>query len=191
MNENALLEKLVVAKKIMNRHDQTPRGNTGGNIPLSTLQNFEAPQASYNLPQEFLQEQQQPKVNIGQQINKERILNSKLPDEIKQLMIENPIVQPAVGNGPTLSDDLISKAARLMNTNAAGQTINEAPQRQPQVQNTSDNTDLKKLVKEAVKEILSESGLLVESTSKSNDNFSFRVGNHIFEGKIVKIKKTK
>jgi hypothetical protein len=48
--------------------------------------------------------------------------------------------------------------------------------------------ELKKLVKEAVKEILQESGLLVESTQKSNDMFSFKVGQHIFEGKVTKIK---
>lgn len=191
MDENALLQKLVVAKQIMKKHDNTPRGNADVNIPSTTLQNFEVPPASYNLPQEFLQEEHTSKTNMGQQINKERILNSKLPNEIKQLMIENPIVQPSSGNGPTLSDDLINKATRLMNPNSSGQSIKESPQRQLQEQNVSESTDLKKLVKDAVREILSESGLLIESTSKANDNFSFRVGSHIFEGKIVKIKKTK
>jgi hypothetical protein len=50
---------------------------------------------------------------------------------------------------------------------------------------------LSKLVKEAVNSALEENGLLVESTEKSNDTFSFRVGSHIFEGKITKVKKIK
>jgi hypothetical protein len=45
------------------------------------------------------------------------------------------------------------------------------------------------MLKEVVKEVLSENGMLVESVSKSNDNFSFKVGKHIFEGKVTKIKK--
>jgi hypothetical protein len=109
-------------------------------------------------------------------------------------MIENPIVQPETMSGPTLSDDLINKANRLMRENVlSGDNIpaKAQPQVQTQRQSVSENTDIKKMVKEAVREILSESGLLVESTSKSNDAFSFRVGQHIFEGKISKIKKLK
>jgi hypothetical protein len=45
------------------------------------------------------------------------------------------------------------------------------------------------MMREVVSEVLSENGLLVESVSKSNDVFSFRVGKHIFEGKVTKIKK--
>jgi hypothetical protein len=31
--------------------------------------------------------------------------------------------------------------------------------------------------------------LLVESTTRSDEIFKFRVGNHLFEGKLTKIKK--
>jgi hypothetical protein len=50
---------------------------------------------------------------------------------------------------------------------------------------------LSKLVKEAVNSALEENGLLIESVEKSNDLFSFRVGQHVFEGKITKVKKVK
>jgi hypothetical protein len=40
-----------------------------------------------------------------------------------------------------------------------------------------------------MEEVLHENGLLVESESKSNEMFKFRVGQHLFEGKVVKIKK--
>jgi hypothetical protein len=36
---------------------------------------------------------------------------------------------------------------------------------------------------------LSENGLLIESVNKSNDLFTFKVGSHVFEGKVTKIKK--
>jgi hypothetical protein len=97
-------------------------------------------------------------------------------------------------SGPSISDELVNKASRLMKENLFSEENNipqKQPQRQTQPQNAPSNTDLKKLVKEAVREILSESGLMTESTSKSNDQFSFRVGQHIFEGKISKIKKLK
>ena len=49
--------------------------------------------------------------------------------------------------------------------------------------------ELRSILKEVVTEVLEESGLLVESEKKSNETFKFRVGNHIFEGTLTKIKK--
>jgi len=184
-----LIQKLMVSKQIMDRHNGMPRGNSGGLPTNVNVQDFDVPQAQYNVPQEFIQEQkpiQQP-----QMATKDRILNSKLPDEIKQLMIENPIVQPSMGNETVLSDDLVNRASRLMNINAAGQVVTESSQKQSPIQNINSNQSLKQMVKEAVHEILSENGLLIESTQKSNDTFTFRVGSHIFEGKVSKIKKIK
>jgi hypothetical protein len=40
-----------------------------------------------------------------------------------------------------------------------------------------------------VREELKEAGMLVESTSNSNDTIQFKVGNHLFVGKVNKIKK--
>ena len=56
-------------------------------------------------------------------------------------------------------------------------------------QKTTDAASLKKMMKQVVKEVLKENGMLVESVERSNDNFKFQVGNHIFEGKLTKIKK--
>ena len=50
-------------------------------------------------------------------------------------------------------------------------------------------SDIKKIVRETVEEVLSENGLMVESTQKSNEIMTIKVGKHIFEGKISKIKK--
>jgi hypothetical protein len=45
------------------------------------------------------------------------------------------------------------------------------------------------MINEAVNDALKENGLLIESSEKSNEMFTFRVGKHIFEGKVTKIKK--
>jgi hypothetical protein len=197
MNENSLMQKLVVAKKMMDIHTSTPRGSSR-NITMPNVENFDIPNASYNIPQDMLMSEQAvaQKQTASSSVpqTKDKILNSKLPDEIKRLMIEHPISQPAGMSGPSISDELVNKASRLMKENLFAEENNSTqkqPQKQTQVQNVPGNTDLKKLVKEAVREILSESGLMTESTSKSNDQFSFRVGQHIFEGKISKIKKLK
>ena len=196
MDENSLMQKLVVAKKMMDIHTSTPRGSSR-NINMPNVENFDVPNASYNIPQDMLMSEQavvQKQTSSSVPQTKDKILNSKLPDEIKKLMIEHPIAQPAGMSGPSISDDLVNKASRLMKENLFSEETTvpqKQTQRQTQSQNVPNNTDLKKLVKEAVREILSESGLMTESTSKSNDQFSFRVGQHIFEGKISKIKKLK
>ena len=191
--ENDLIQKLMISKKIMEKHQTIPRaGNSGGILPNNPeVEDYQVPQAKYNLPQEFIQESRPVSQLQAQLPTKDRILTSKLPDEIKQLMIEHPIAQPSVG-GPTLSNDLVDKAARLMNVDASGKQTGPVPQRK--MESISNNlglshTDLKAILKETVREVLSENGLLVESVNKSNDVFSFKVGSHVFEGKVTKIKR--
>jgi hypothetical protein len=56
----------------------------------------------------------------------------------------------------------------------------------------SSNFDIKQLqqiVESTVKKVLKENGLISESEEKTNEVFSFKVGKHIFEGKVTKIKK--
>ncbi len=40
-----------------------------------------------------------------------------------------------------------------------------------------------------MEEVLSEQGLMVESETKSSDSIQIKVGQHLFVGKISKIKK--
>jgi uncharacterized protein (DUF2344 family) len=46
-------------------------------------------------------------------------------------------------------------------------------------------------MKEVVQEVLKENGLITESTSKSDEIMMIKVGKHLFEGKISKVKKLK
>ena len=201
MNSEAeLLQKLMVSKKIMDKHNNMERGQSRninmGNQGMSSpmLESYDAVPASFNIPQEYMQEVQKPQQMSTAGIE-DRISKSKLPDEIKKLMMEHPIQQPNMGmsSGAVLSDDLVEKAARLMNSNAKGENILEgnSQRRSPQPQNMSqfNMDDIKKVVRETVQEVLSENGLLIESEGKSSDMFKFRVGQHLFEGKVLKVKK--
>ena len=188
-NENDLIKKLMVSKAIMDKHNTMGRGGIPTNINVSpNVEEYEAPTANYNLPQEFMAEQKT--IPNPQPLTTDRIMSSKLPDSIKQLMIENPISQPtSMGGNTTLSDDLIEKASRLMNngnTPITESTVKQKPQQSiPSI--TAD--DIRSIVRETMEEVLKENGLLVESTSKTNEQFKFRVGQHMFEGKLSKIRK--
>jgi len=196
--EEDLMRKLMISKKIMDVHNSTPRGQVSGNYPSTPeLKEFQAPQANYNIPQDIMMESSAPQQPQQFGNSKDRILASKLPDEIKRLMIEHPISQPSSmgGGGSVLSNELVEKAARLMKNDVANNANPYQPKKQsiqeysrPQDTNSSLDRDT---LKEVIKEVLSENGLLVESTSKSNDMFQFRVGSHIFEGKVTKIKKVR
>ena len=206
-NENDLIQKLMISKKIMDKHNETPRnGINSGRVNMNEsfsapeVEDYQTPQASYNIPQEYLSESM-VSPNITKPVSngetpKERIMNSKLPDEIKRLMMEHPIQQPNVGmstTNPTLSNELVEKASRLMNVNAAGSKVGGTTSKQ---QSQSTNTGLsaqqiRQIVRETVEEVLGENGLLTEGSEKSNQVFNFRVGEHVFEGKVTKIKKIK
>ena len=207
-NELSLMEKLAVSKKIMDAHNKIPTGSASQSMSsynTPSVENYEPVRGTYNIPQEFLQESQQidqpylssiPKTpSAPQPLTSDRVMASKLPDAIKKLMIEHPIEVPNSmgGGGSVLSDELVEKATRLMNTDARGNQVNQPKQvvreqsqpQQPQI----NNRQLREMLKEVVEEVLQENGILAESTQKSNEVFSFKVGKHIFEGKVTKIKK--
>lgn len=186
------IEKLLLSKAIMDKHNQMGRGQATNSLPSMQLENFDAPQAKYNIPQDMLESSPRPMAppmsNPSKAFAKpsvDAIKNSRLPDEIKKLMIEHPIDTPNSMVGPTLSDDLVEKAARLMKNNLFEEQKTPASKNQQIPQ----SSDLKKMIKEAVREVMLENNMLVESTEKTTDTFKFQVGKHIFEGKLTKIKK--
>jgi hypothetical protein len=197
--ENDLMQKLMISKQIMEKHNNMGRGQNPdmGDYSTPMVESFQPVNATYNLPNDILQETQtsRPIQAPSGPPTADRISNSKLPDEIKRLMMEHPIQQPTMGmgTGSALSDELIEKASRLMKTNAKGDVVNEQTQkRQPQQVQQSvglSANDIRDIVRETVEDVLKENGLLVESESRSSDMFKFRVGQHLFEGKVNKVKK--
>lgn len=186
-----LMEKLAVAKAIMEKSDNIKRGDVRDlNIPSSEQVNdFEVPAAKYNIPNEYMLESKKVDVRPTKVPTIDAIKNSKLPDEIKRLMIENPINVPQQNNGVTLSDDLIEKASRLMGNNGDSPKTSQTPKKTESSESTINYKLIQKMIESSVNKVLKENGLLVESEEKSNETFSFRVGKHIFEGKVTKIKK--
>ena len=206
-----LTEKLALSKAIMDKADRIKNTNSmNGGLPLTSLQqmnlpeSFNVPTAKYNIPEEFLQESnisQQPYLSHIPRENTtpvgiptvDAIKNSKLPDEIKRLMMEHPISQPQQ-QSTTMSNEVIERATRLMKQNNSGYIPESAKQTQQTEQSTSTNGAvnyklIQKMINEAIKNAFAENGLITESSEKSNENFNFKVGKHIFEGKITKIKK--
>lgn len=205
-----LMQKLAMSnvREIMNQTSATRRADTSSHM----VQEFDMPQAKYNIPQEFLQEQpsmgqgQQPYLSELPKVNTKPVGNptvdaikkSKLPDDIKRLMMEHPISQPQQQEA-TLSNDLIERASRLMKQDQGGYIPESAkPKTQsvttPTPQQTAGTEKInykliQKMINEAVNNALKENGLIMESAEKSNEIFSFKVGKHVFEGKVTKIKK--
>ena len=202
-----LMQKLAMsnAKTLMGQTDSPKRMDSSRQ---SMVQEFEVPNIKYNIPQEYLQENpqqsSQPYLSSLPVENTkpvgvptvDAIKNSKLPDEIKKLMMEHPIGQPAQQPTMTMSNELIEKSRRLMGNSDAGYLPESARpkaiQQQSQSQPSNTGIDYKliqKMINEAVTKSLRENGLIAESSEKSNEVFSFKVGKHIFEGKVTKIKK--
>jgi len=197
------MEKLALSKAIMDKAEGIKNtGSMSGGLPPTSLQQFDTPAAKYNIPAEFLQENnsvQQPYLSEAPRENTkpvgvptvDAIKNSKLPDEIKRLMMEHPIAQPQQQQEATLSNDLIERATRLMKRDQSGY-IPESAKPKQQTQSSTSGIDynlIKKMINEAVNEALHENGLITESSEKSNEVFTFKVGKHVFEGKVTKIKK--
>lgn len=204
-----LMQKLAASnvRAIMSQTDVPRRTDFSSS---NMVQQFDMPQAKYNIPQEFLQEQpsmgqspqpylsELPRVNTKPVGNPsvDAIKNSKLPEDIKRLMMEHPIAQPQQPEA-TLSNDLIERASRLMKNESGGyipESAKTKTQSAPATQQTSniggvDYKMIQKMINEAVNNALKENGLVMESSEKSNEIFSFKVGKHVFEGKVTKIKK--
>lgn len=199
-NEMDLMQRLAVSKKIMEKHNEIKRGD----LKASAVDTFEPVSENYNIPTEMVSQQTTQKHDPSVVLDENRILNSKLPDEIKRLMIEQPIVQPnSVTSNTALSNEVIEGAVRLMKKDNKisdmPQTI--TPQQRTTIEtHTTSNINVNEIknmirdvvrdtVRDVVKEELKEAGMIVESTTNSNETIQFKVGNTVFVGKITKVKK--
>ena len=157
-SEQDLINRLMISKKIMEKSDQIGRGQSLPSTPI--VEEFQPVNANYNLPEEYLAESTQ-KTYKTEVPTEDRIMKSNLPDEIKQLMIEHPIQQSTMGvnSNVTLSNDLIERASRLMNTDQSSKkqtrtTVNES--------STSNipTEDIRSIVRETVESVLRENDLI-------------------------------
>lgn len=187
-SEQDLIRKLMVSKQIMDKHNTMGRGQAQDTISSPMVDEFQPVSATYNIPQDLMEEAQPQKSYNTEAPTEDRIKNSRLPDEIKQLMLEHPIQQPTMGvnTGTAITPELAQKASRLMGVEKNNVVVEN--QKRPQ-QTQTDNSDIRSIIRETVEDVLRENGLIAESETKSNEVFKFRVGQHIFEGRVTNIKK--
>ena len=177
------MQKLAISKQIMDKQDGIQ--NTGKGLPNYNINESTESQPSVNYTQPTVDPMSRP-------INEDSVMNSNLPDEIKKLMIENPIQKPDQGSA-TLSNEIIEGAAALIRGNKK--------EAQPIVENNQPivNSNLRDMVrdivrdtvKEVLKEELSDKVILSEGEGEAKDKITFKVGNHIFQGMVTKVKKIK
>jgi hypothetical protein len=200
-NEMDLMQRLAVSKKIMDRHNEIKRGDARPETPM--VDDYQPINANYNIPQEFVSESNTKSFDPTTPLDQDKILNSKLPEEIKRLMIEQPIVQPSsMTGGVSLSNDVIEGAQRLMKKDIPTQEKKVQQTTKTNQTNTTTNTlinlnEIKNVirdvvrdtVRDVVREQLKEAGLVTESSKTTNEVIQFKVGDTLFVGRITKVKK--
>ena len=121
-------------------------------------------------------------------MTEERIRNSKLPDAIKQAMIDNPIPEIPFNGGVGLSEDFVAGVKKQMDKqNIPTSESIPTPTTTPKTKKIT-SSSLKSIIKESVKELLDET---IGFKQGSDENFQFRVGDRIFYGKITSSKSVK
>jgi hypothetical protein len=193
INENDLMKKLVNAKKVMNAVDG---GNyTTGNINPASIMESPDELMSSNSPIK-------PRSVSTPVVNEDRIKNSKLPDSIKQAMINNPIpTMEQISLSDGLDMNFIEGAKKLMEREGLSkpQPATVSLPKQVSIPTSSySNDDLKSLIKETIKDTLEEIVerklnliLTAQQTASINENLVLKVGDSVFKGKITGVNKAK
>lgn len=121
ISQTDLMTKLAQAKKVMNKvesgnfktgqvNEQILRSNPE-EIDLSSLQQYNQ---SEQLGEEVTNYGDVSRYNVSKPVNVDKIRNSKLPDAIKNAMIERPITQPDISLSDGIDMKIIQGAKRLM-----------------------------------------------------------------------------
>ena len=195
-NISTLQQSLINAKKVMGKVESGDftKGNqtvsqVTSQIPNITEQQLPAAQPLPQMPQadDAARQDLSPKKNMTE----ERIRNSRLPDAIKQAMINNPIPEIPFNGGVGLSDDFVAGVKEQMHKQNIP-TSNAIPSTPTLTPNSKikkiTSSNLKSIIKESVKELLDET---IGLKQESDENFQFRVGDRIFYGKITSSKSVK
>jgi hypothetical protein len=189
ISQNDLMQKLVNAKKVMNKVDggNYERGNIDENILMSA-------------PEDLMGEQIKQTSRTNRPVGTpsvDRIQQSKLPDAIKKAMIENPIQQMnQISLNDTLDMDFIKGAKRLMEQEGVS-TKKQSVVPFSKQQQSSPNIDMNSLavlIENTVRKVMDEklNQILSASTTASiNENLVLKVGDSIFKGKITGVNKAK
>jgi len=222
ISENDLMMRLVQAKKIMNKVDNGDyeTGNVNENILKSSPEELGANQMMHQpmIPQQRMMPQQiggydmmgmmeesrsTPTKPVSSNVlDVNRIQNTKLPENIKKLMIEHPIQQPQqISLADSLDINFVNKARKLMEQEGVGPNKSKTPQRPQQTQVIHTKQDVNEIVsaltpiiENTIRKIMDEKLnqlLTAQKTTSINENLVVKVGDSVFSGKITKVNKAK
>lgn len=185
ISENDLMTKLVQAKKVMNKVDggNFERGHINESMLLSDPEELMQTTTTHNIPTRPVGTPSVDKIN-----------NSKLPDAIKKVMIENPI--PQISLNDTLDMNFIDGARKLMEREGLSTKKTQQPKATPTptVNTNIDMNAIAMLIENTVRKVLDEKLnqiLTAQQTATINENLVLKVGDSIFKGKITGVNKAK
>lgn len=180
-----LAERLAMSRKIMHKVDTDTfeRGNIDESKIISedsTIIEDEKP-----IPLETISKYK------TEAINENKIKESKLPDTIKQAMLEHPIPQISLNDGLDL--DLVKKVKKIMENDGSLPKSSQSS-KGSSFSNQINETKLEKLIENAVRKVLDEKInqiLAAQQLGTINENLVLKVGDSIFQGKITGVKSSK
>lgn len=183
ISSNELMQKLVNAKKVMNKVDggNFERGHINESLLLSD-------------PSELMESKEMPQQTNTRPVgtpSADKIQSSKLPDVIKKAMMENPI--PQISLSDSLDMDFVKGAKRLMEQEGVP-TKKSQPQRQQSVTSNIDMNAIAVLIENTVRKVMDEKLnqiLTAQQTQSINENLVLKVGDSVFKGKITGVNKSK
>ena len=186
-----LMTKLVNAKKVMTKVDGWDY--TKGNIDESVLQQNASDAVSK------IEKKPNTRNVTTNVVNEDKINNYKLPDSIKQAMINNPIpTMDQISLGDGLDMGLLEGAKKLMEKEGMSSPKKSTPNTKQVISESPNNSDLQSLIKETIKDTLEEIVdrkleliLTASKTASINETLVLKVGDSIFKGKITGVNKSK
>lgn len=186
-----LRDSLIQAKNVMNKVDSGDYSRGNVNTASLTQEAVATPTAGSSQP---LMSEEAMNRNVNRGHNPERIKNSNLPENIKQLMLENPIDIPPLQMGSGgLSNEFIEEVSKKMEKeNLKTPSTPKVATPTTSLNENSIKELIRETIKESVQEIVSEElKKLTEGTLALEENLQIRVGESVFVGKITDVRKTK
>lgn len=189
MREESFMSNLVNAKKVMNKLDNKDIND----VPVKNISQY---QKSLNENMSPIDGTIDQSAQLTPMVDIEKVKNSRLPDPIKKLMIENPIQQVSLNDSLDMS--FLDGAKKLMEREGLSkpsvqkqpQTINKTP-----IVESTGNLDMGAIsimIENAVRKVMDEKLnqiLNAQETKSINENLVLRVGDSIFKGKITGVNK--
>lgn len=186
ITSDELAQRLVNSRKIMQKVDMGDfeRGNINEELLKAPSENMDP------------EERPIPQTKISQRpagpVNSEKINKSKLPDNIKKAMIENPI--PQISLNENIDMNFVNKAKKLMEQDNPLTRMGQDKKNTQQITSSDLEKKLTPIIESIIRKVMDEKLsqiLAAQQLSTINENLVLKVGDSIFHGKITGVNNTK